>query len=630
MKEIIFNIFRNKTYFSALLLTIILLFLIVIFKNSIFIPLFKKDLINNTLGEATKISKHLSRTINFDKSSYLNIDPEIQTILKEFKIDTLHYYSIDGKILYSTNKNKIGKHITGDYFINEVAKGKIYSDVKYIQDENINSVASILVEIYVPIIERDNFKGGFEFYYNITNKMNIFDNNVKKVNLYMFVFNMIFLIIIFSLLYIASKNNLKDKKYQNELKNFRNIINETKAYVFIKDLNGCYTFANQLVLDLFKISQNDLTGKDDSYFFDLDISNELKKNDDFVMKSGQSIEKEESNIIKETGELKIYWSVKRPLYDKNENLIGIAGISTDITSRKMLEREIKEQKDLLNIILDNVDAYIYIKDTNRNFLYVNANTAELFRKPQEEIIGCKDIDVLPKEMADIFWESDKDVFLKNKKVSTEETIVDPNGQVKHYWSTKLPYTYNNENVLIGFSSDITEVHLLKEKLKKESITDSLTNLYNKRHFETIAESEYKRSIRRKLDMSIIIFDIDYFKKINDTYGHYIGDKILEEASKVFKSQIRKEDTLCRVGGEEFTIILPHTNTTAAVELAERIRVSIEKRIFKFDEVEDIFITLSFGVSSLTISDKKFEDILLNADKALYKAKETGRNKVVVI
>lgn len=404
------------------------------------------------------------------------------------------------------------------------------------------------MEIYVPIIERDNFKGGFEFYYNITNKMNIFNNNVKKVNLYMFVFNMIFLIIIFSLLYITSKNNLKDKKYQNELKNFRNIINETKAYVFIKDLNGCYTFANQLVLDLFKISQNDLIGKDDSYFFDLDISNELKKNDEFVMKSGQSIEKEESNIIKETGELKIYWSVKRPLYDKNENLIGIAGISTDITSRKMLEREIKEQKDLLNIILDNVDAYIYIKDTNRNFLYVNANTAELFRKSQEEVIGCKDIDVLPKEMADIFWESDKDVFLKNKKVSTEETIVDPNGQVKHYWSTKLPYTYNNENVLIGFSSDITEVHLLKEKLKKESITDSLTNLYNKRHFETIATSEYKRSIRRKLDMSIIIFDIDYFKKINDTYGHYIGDKILEEASKVFKSQIRKEDTLCRVGG----------------------------------------------------------------------------------
>lgn len=85
-----------------------------------------------------------------------------------------------------------------------------------------------------------------------------------------------------------------------------------------------------------------------------------------------------------------------------------------------------------------------------------------------------------------------------------------------------------------------------------------------------------------------------------------------------------------MGGEEFTIILPHTNTTAAVELAERIRVSIEKKIFKFDEVEDIFITLSFGVSSLTISDKKFEDILFNADKALYKAKETGRNKVVVI
>ena len=622
VRKIILNIFTNKTYVSALLLTIFLLFLIMILKNTIFVPLFKKDLIDTTLTEATKVSKHLSRTVTLNSSTNINIDAEMKMILEEFRINKIHFYASDGTVLYSTFKESIGTTPSGKYFQEIVAKGKIYSNVKD-SDPSI-----VLIEVYIPIMQDNKFIGAYEFYYDISNKIIKFENNVKQVTFYMNFFNISFFLIIFALLYFASKNNLEDIKYKNELKNFKNIIDETKAYIFTKDINGCYTFANKLVLELFNVSLEELIGKNDSSFFDLELSNELKKNDTLVMQKGQYIEKEELNVVKETGEHKIYWSVKRPLYNKNGKIIGMSGISTDITERKMLVREIKEQKELLNIILDNVDGHIYIKDMNRKFKYVNARTAELFEKPIEKIIGNKDTDVLPKEMADIFWESDKEVFNKNEKVSTEETVIDPKGEEKHYWSTKLPYDLDGEKFLIGFSSDITEIYNLKEKLRKDSITDSLTGLYNKRHFDDVAQKEYKRSIRQDIEMTIMIFDIDYFKQINDNYGHLVGDLILKELSDIFRLHVRDEDILCRVGGEEFAIILPYTNKEKSCELAERIRIIIQNNVFITEENDKISITISFGVSSITKMDKKYEDIFARADKALYQAKKTGRNKVV--
>jgi len=628
MKEIILNIFKKRTYLSAFIITVLLLFLIVISKNTIFIPLFKKNLIENTLDEVTKISNHISRTINFNNLKSENIDANLQMILEEFKINKLHYFSKNGHILYSTKKNNIGTYITQDYFLEIISKGNIHSNLKYIIPKDSSEIPLTLLEIYIPIMDDGIFTGAFEFYYDITDKISSFDNNVEKLNSYIVIFNFAFFLLIFSLLYFISKNNLKDVKYKADLENFKDIIDETNAYIFTKDTKGCYTFANKLVLELFNIPLEELVGKDDSSFFDLEISNELKKNDELVMKNGQSIEKEELNIVKETGDANTYWSVKRPLYNKDGKIVGMAGISTDITDRKRLEKEIQEQKDLLHIILDNVDAYIYIKDVNRTFRYVNVTTAELFGKPTEEIIGYKDTDVLPKEMADIFWESDRAVFSKNKKVSTEEEIIDPKGKVKHYWSTKVPYELNEENFLIGFSSDITEIHNLKETLKKDAITDALTSLYNRRHFNSIVEKEYKRSIRQNIKMSIIMFDIDHFKKINDTYGHSVGDMILVESSKVYQSKIREEDSVFRIGGEEFTIVLPHTNTSEAVALSERIRVSIENKVFETEQKDKVSITISFGVSGLVDTDEKFEDILLRADTALYEAKKSGRNKVI--
>lgn len=616
-KKIFINILKNKLYFSTLACAIFLIVISMLCINTIFLDIFKNNIKNNILNEVKKVSTHLNRNINFKNIQNKNDDVKIKMIIKDFKINKLHYISKDSKIIYSTQKNKIGTNYTNKLFFSALNTNEIYS--KFLTSEEF------VLNIYIPIIEDKKVTAVFEYNYDLRDKYNTLNASFKKINLYASVFNSIVFLLILFILYSLSKNNLKNIQCKKELKNFKDMLNHTNGYIYTKDDKGCYTFANQLVLDLFKISLKDLIGKDDSHFFDLDVLNELKKNDEVVLKDGILIEKEENNLIKD-GSIKTYWTVKKPLYNEYGVITGISGISTDISELKELENEIKKQKQLLNVILDNVDAYIYIKDINRNFRYVNANTAELFGKKVEDIIDKQDRSVLPIEMADIFWESDKNVFALNKKITTEETIVDPSGQTKHYWSIKVPYTFNNEKLLIGFSSDITEIHILKEKLKKEVITDSLTNIYNKRHFDLTANSEYNKSKKENTDLSIVIIDIDYFKNINDTYGHNKGDFILKEVSKIFQLLIRRNDTLCRIGGEEFVIILPSTSLDIAKDLAENIRIKIKEQEFVLDDKNKISITVSLGVSSLTSLDKNYEDILLRADKGLYKSKQSGRNK----
>ena len=127
---------------------------------------------------------------------------------------------------------------------------------------------------------------------------------------------------------------------------------------------------------------------------------------------------------------------------------------------------------------------------------------------------------------------------------------------------------------------------------------------------------------------MIYFDLDFFKKVNDTYGHNAGDFILKEISNLVKTNIRKDDIFCRYGGEEFVILLPNTDARTAYELAERIRSSMEGETFTFNGI-DIKQTISLGVSQLDASMNDPKDLLDNADQKLYRSKQNGRNQVTI-
>lgn len=174
--------------------------------------------------------------------------------------------------------------------------------------------------------------------------------------------------------------------------------------------------------------------------------------------------------------------------------------------------------------------------------------------------------------------------------------------------------------------------LLEEskELKEAACTDFLTGLLNRRHIDQVLKNLFND--RNQDTSSLLLMDLDYFKKINDTYGHDQGDIVLKGIAKILKNSIRNSDTVARYGGEEFIAILPSASKKAAFSIAERIRINIEQKIFNLNG-QEVHITISIGSATLIREENKYqmlEEWIQAADKALYKAKNNGRNLVVQV
>ncbi len=171
-----------------------------------------------------------------------------------------------------------------------------------------------------------------------------------------------------------------------------------------------------------------------------------------------------------------------------------------------------------------------------------------------------------------------------------------------------------------------ELEKANKALEHMAFSDSLTGLPNRRFFDEALKREAAAIARKGHDSSLIILDLDYFKQINDTYGHYVGDAVLKQVSELFKKALRSTDLLCRLGGEEFILLLPETNMRGALTAAEKLRKLLENHVFQAEGVS-IRITASLGVMGFTPMSLNTPNYFAPADKALYIAKQNGRNRV---
>lgn len=181
-------------------------------------------------------------------------------------------------------------------------------------------------------------------------------------------------------------------------------------------------------------------------------------------------------------------------------------------------------------------------------------------------------------------------------------------------------------------NSLLEAEILRRKeteshLQLIASTDSLTEVYNRRYFFELGLKEVSRSMRTQMPLSAIMLDIDHFKKINDSYGHLVGDQVLIRFVQICKQNLRTYDILCRYGGEEFSVLLPDTDINQASIVAERLRNAVESTGMNIYN-HSIFITASFGIANLDLENEiSLESILDRADQALYKSKQRGRNCV---
>ena len=203
---------------------------------------------------------------------------------------------------------------------------------------------------------------------------------------------------------------------------------------------------------------------------------------------------------------------------------------------------------------------------------------------------------------------------------TISPITAPNGEVEKVCLLVYDVT--------EFASSKRALERANEQLAKLSMTDRLTGLLNRGTWENLVDAEYERFRRYGHATSLVMFDIDHFKSVNDTYGHLAGDEVIRHTAEVTRNNIRQSDSAGRYGGEEFGIILPETDAESARVICERIREAIEKSTVN-TTAGDIGYTVSMGIAQLTDSPENYMQWMQKADEALYKAKESGRNKVVI-
>jgi diguanylate cyclase (GGDEF)-like protein len=190
-------------------------------------------------------------------------------------------------------------------------------------------------------------------------------------------------------------------------------------------------------------------------------------------------------------------------------------------------------------------------------------------------------------------------------------------------------TVKNICILIEDVTDIchyqTQLQKTLDELAKISRIDGLTQIYNRRHWQESLEQEYAKAHRHDKKLSLIMLDLDYFKLLNDNYGHQCGDMVLIEVSALISSLLRVEDIFGRYGGEEFAIILPETELSGAMDLAQRICNSIATKDLTYKD-HNIKVTVSLGVAQLSAEESNYEALITQSDSALYQAKGQGRNQ----
>jgi diguanylate cyclase (GGDEF)-like protein/PAS domain S-box-containing protein len=275
-----------------------------------------------------------------------------------------------------------------------------------------------------------------------------------------------------------------------------------------------------------------------------------------------------------------------------------------------------------NTLVENLEDGVIVIDSSLRIVDMNPASQGIFHLPVGQALGKPLLEALP-DLRSLYAD------LASEGAFQHEIEV-PAGEGMKFYEVRISSLYDHRRWVSGrliLLRDITTRKLAENQLKLLAITDPLTGLYNRRYFFSLAEAEFKRAIEGQGDLSVILMDIDYFKNVNDRYGHLAGDQVLERMAARSREALRKGDILARYGGEEFAVLLPCTGSEDACQVAERLRANVAREE-PIPDVGSVEITASLGVASIDASaGLTFDQLLDRADQALYQAKHENRNRV---
>jgi diguanylate cyclase (GGDEF)-like protein/PAS domain S-box-containing protein len=295
----------------------------------------------------------------------------------------------------------------------------------------------------------------------------------------------------------------------------------------------------------------------------------------------------------------------------------------DITQEKLDRKKIIQQKNELEAIFETALEGIALIDVNtRKYLKINKKFLELLGYTSSEIkeVTCLDL-TTPKyknRMLEVYDQVVEQGYYEN----FERECITKKGEIKRFRSSIV--LMPNKKEFLMTTMDFTELYNAYTTIKEQAYLDELTKLHNRKAYNEKLDEFLAQFKRHKTTFSMVLFDIDFFKMVNDNFGHDIGDEVLIELSNLVKNSIRQNDSLFRIGGEEFVILLFKTNEKDTLTLSEKIRKKVQNEL---KVIENKTITISMGASEVRENDTK-ESIFKRVDNNLYYAKENGRNRVV--
>lgn len=300
---------------------------------------------------------------------------------------------------------------------------------------------------------------------------------------------------------------------------------------------------------------------------------------------------------------------------------------------------LRASEELFRAFMNASPFLSYIKDAAGRLLFYNRSFAKRFGVNEYAWLGRTDDQLWSRNMSGPMRVHDLEVMAGGRMVESEEKIRGADEAVTTWKTYKFPCHDSAGNILLaGVAVDITEEVARKaeleryqeemqeanDQLRRLSVTDELTGLRNRRAFEERLVLEFSVARRRKRDLAVLLLDVDFFKRINDQWGHGAGDSVLRRLSAILRTTVRLPDLVARYGGEEFAVLLPESGASAAVGLANRLMAKIALETWDHEPV-----TVSIGLTALTEDLLNGFQLVAQADSALYAAKRAGRNRVVV-
>ncbi|HWR42623.1 PocR ligand-binding domain-containing protein [Sporomusa sp.] len=402
--------------------------------------------------------------------------------------------------------------------------------------------------------------------------------------------------------------------------------------VFYKDRNGIYLGCNKAFAELLGFSKEEIIGKSVSEISPSHFADKYNEMDARVFDNSK-IQSYEYKVIDAAGaERSVIFN--KALFTNVDGSIGLVGIILDITARKQIEAKLKESEENYHLLFNHmINGFMFLQAVPMEdgimqdfiILDVNEGYEGIIGQTKEEVINKKITEIIPFTK----HENPEWLFVLNKVLNTgEATLLEYYSKHFSKW-LRLSIYSPKKGYLAIVVSDITREKRSEEQIQQYAYHDHLTGLPNRRLLDDRLSVALAQAKRENELIAVIFLDLDNFKPVNDTYGHDAGDELLQQLANRIMSSVREGDTVSRVGGDEFVLILPKIKAKAEAEqLAVRLLEACRKPfIIRRNEV---FVSASIGVSIFPYDGMDISELIRTADIAMYHSKRKGRNRVCFV